>query len=141
MDKETEKVIKNIAEIQIESLNRILHNEDKPNSALAQELILRLLEISEDAIPDDVPLNKLQMVFKDLVHEETQRRIDMYKQILEIPSIIRTLNEYQLYLCSHILWKMEDTWIIDNQQGVLGAWAELQICINKFHPELTLILN
>lgn len=141
MDKETEKVIKNIAEIQIESLNRILHNEDKPNSALAQELILRLLEISEDAIPDDVPLNKLQIVFKDLVHEETQRRIDMYKQILEIPSIIRTLNEYQLYLCSHILWKMEDTWIIDNQQGVLGAWAELQICINKFHPELTLILN
>ena len=141
MDKETEKVIKNIAEIQIESLNRILQNEDKPNSALAQELILRLLEISENAIPDDVPLNKLQIVFKDLVHEETQRRIDMYKQILEIPSIIRTLNEYQLYLCSHILWKMEDTWIIDNQQGVLGAWAELQICINKFHPELTLILN
>ena len=141
MDKETEKVIKNIAEIQIESLNRILQNEDKPNSALAQELILRLLEISEYAIPDDVPLNKLQRVFKDLVHEETQRRIDMYKQILEIPSIIRTLNEYQLYLCSHILWKMEDTWIMDNQQGVLGAWAELQICINKFHPELTLILH
>ena len=84
MDKETEKVIKNIAEIQIESLNRILQNEDKPNSALAQELILRLLEISEDAIPDDVPLNKLQIVFKDLVHEETQRRIDMYKQMLEI---------------------------------------------------------
>ena len=139
MDKETEKVIKNIAEIQIESLNRIIQNEDKPNSALAQELILRLLEISEDAIPDDVPLNKLQVVFKDLVHEETQRRIDMYKQMLEIPSIIRTLNEYQL--CSHILWKMEDTWIMDNQQGVLGAWAELQICINKFHPELTLILN
>lgn len=141
MDKETEKVIRNIAEIQIESLNRIIQNEDKPNSALAQELILKLLEISEYAIPDDVPLNKLQVVFKDLVHEETQRRIDMYKQMLEIPSIIRTLNEYQLYLCSHILWKMEDTWIIDNQQGVLGAWAELQICINKFHPELTLILN
>lgn len=141
MDKETEKVIKNIAEIQIESLNRILQNEDKPNSALAQELILKLLEISEYAIPDDVPLNKLQVVFKNLVHEETQKRIDMYKQILEIPSIIRTLNEYQLYLCSHILWKMEDTWIMDNQQGVLGAWAELQICINKFHPELTLILN
>ena len=92
MDKETEKVIKNIAEIQIESLNRIIQNEDKPNSALAQELILRLLEISEDAIPDDVPLNKLQAVFKDLVHEETQKRIDMYKQMLEIPSIIRTLH-------------------------------------------------
>ena len=120
MDKETEKVIKNIAEIQIESLNRIIQNEDKPNSALAQELILRLLEISEDAIPDDVPLNKLQAVFKDLVHEETQRRIDMYKQILEIPSIIRTLNEYQLYLFSHILWKMEDTWIIYNQKSVFG---------------------
>ena len=141
MDKETEKVIKDIAEIQIESLNRIIQNEDKPNSALAQELILKLLEISEDAIPDDVPLNKLQGVFKYLVHEETQKRIDMYKQMLEMPTIIRTLNEYQLYLCSHILWKMEDTWIMDNQQGVLGAWAEIQSCVNKFHPELTLILN
>lgn len=141
MDKETEKVIKNIAEIQIEALSRIIANEDKPNSALGQELILKLLEFDESCIPDEVPMSEMRKVFKEVIHEETQKRIDIYKQILEIPTAIRTLNEYQLYTCSHILWKMEDVWVLDNQQGVLGAWAELQACTNRLHPELTLILN
>lgn len=141
MDKETEKVIKNIAEIQIEALSRIIANEDKPNSALGHELILKLLEFDESCIPDKMSTDQMQTVFKELIHEETQKRIDIYKQILEIPTAIRTLNEYQLYVCSHILWKMEDVWVLDNQQGVLGAWAELQSCTNRLHPELTLIIN
>ena len=33
MDKETEKVIKNIAEIQIEALSRIIANENKPKKS------------------------------------------------------------------------------------------------------------
>lgn len=141
MDKETEKIIKNIAEIQIEALSRIISNSDKPNSVLGQELILRLLEFDESCIPDEIPTGQMKKAFKELIKEETQKRIDIYKQVLEIPTAIRILNEYQLYLCSHILWKMEDVWIIDNQQGVLGAWAELRSCTNKLHPELTLILN
>lgn len=141
MDKETEKIIKNIAEIQIEALSRIIANEDKPNSALGHELILKLLEFDESCIPDEISSGQMKKVFNVLIKEETQKRIDIYKQVLEIPTAIRILNEYQLYLCSHILWKMEDVWIIDNQQGVLGAWAELRSCTNRLHPELTLILN
>ena len=82
MDKETEKVIKNIAEIQIEALSRIIANEDKPNSVLSQELILKLLEFDESCIPDEIPTDQMQRVFKEVIHEETQKRIDIYKQIL-----------------------------------------------------------
>lgn len=141
MDKETEKVIKNIAEIQIEALGRIIKNEKNPNSSLSTELVLKLLEVGEENIPDDIPDSELRNLFHELIEEETQKKIDLYKQLIEIPTSIRTLNEYQLYICSHILWKMEDEWITDNQQGVLGAWAELQSCTRKFHQELTLILN
>ena len=141
MDKQTEKIIKNIAEIQIESLQRIFNNESKPNASLSQELTMKLLEISEEALCNNTPANKLGKVLKDLIKTETQNRIDLYKQVLDIPTVIRTFNEYQLYLCIHILWKMEDVWILDNQEGVLGAWKELQKCIDKFHPEVTLIMN
>lgn len=141
MDKETEKVIKNIAEIQIEALGRIIKNEKNPNSSLSTELVLKLLEVGEENIPDDIPDSELRNLFHELIEEETQKKIDLYKQLIEIPTSIRTLNEYQLYICSHILWKMEDEWITDNQQGVLGAWAEIQSCTRKFHQELTLILN
>ena len=51
------------------------------------------------------------------------------------------LDEYQLLLCSHILWKMEEVWILDNPQGVNGAWLEINKAISKFHPEYTLIIN
>lgn len=141
MDKETEKVIKNIAEIQIEALGRIIKNEKNPNSSISTELVLKLLEVGEENIKDDISDSELRNLFHELIEEETQKKIDLYKQLIEIPTSIRTLNEYQLYICSHILWKMEDEWITDNQQGVLGAWAELQSCTRKFHPELTLILN
>ena len=49
-------------------------------------------------------------------------------------------SEYQLYICSHILFKMEDEWIHDLSQGVYGAWELLHKETNKFHPELTLII-
>ncbi len=37
--------------------------------------------------------------------------------MIEYPQLIKTLTEYQLYVCSHILWKMEEEWITDNSQG------------------------
>lgn len=141
MDKPTEKIIKQIAEIQIESLQRILENESKPNASLSQELTMKLLEISDEALGNNTPANKLGKVLKNLIKSETQNRIELYKQVLDIPTVIRTFTEYQLYTCFHILWKMEDVWILDNQEGVYGAWKELQRCIDKFHPEVTLIMN
>lgn len=141
MDKETSQIIKNIAEIQIEALQRILDNEDKPNAALSQELIMDLLKIDVSQLEEGTPYNKMNQKLKDLIHRKVDMRIDAYKQMIEIPTAIHCLDEYQLLLCSHILWRMEEVWILDNSQGVNGAWLEINRAIGKFHPEYKLIIN
>lgn len=141
MDKETSQIIKNIAEIQIEALQRIIDNEDKPNSSLSQELIIYLLNIDISQLEEGTPYNKMNQKLKTLIHRKVDMRIDAYKQMIEIPTAIYCLDEYQLLLCSHILWKMEEVWILDNPQGVNGAWLEINKAISKFHPEYTLIIN
>ena len=141
MDKETSQIIKNIAEIQIEALQRIIDNEDKPNSSLSQELIIDLLNIDISQLEEGTPYNKMNQKLKTLIHSKVDMRIDAYKQMIEIPTAIYCLDEYQLLLCSHILWKMEEVWILDNPQGVNGAWLEINRAISKFHTEYTLIIN
>lgn len=141
MDKETSQIIKNIAEIQIEALQRIIDNEDKPNASLSQELIIDLLNIDISQLEEGTPYNKMNQKLKTLIHRKVDMRIDAYKQMIEIPTAIYCLDEYQLLLCSHILWKMEEVWILDNSQGVNGAWLEINRAISKFHPEYTLIIN
>lgn len=141
MDKETSQIIKNIAEIQIEALQRILDNEDKPNASLSQELIIDLLNIDISQLEEGTPYNKMNQKLKNLIHRKVDMRIDAYKQMIEIPTAIYCLDEYQLLLCSHILWKMEEVWILENSQGVNGAWLEINRAISKFHPEYTLIIN
>lgn len=141
MDKETSQIIKNIAEIQIEALQRIIDNEDKPNASLSQELIIDLLNIDISQLEEGTPYNKMNQKLKTLIHRKVDMRIDAYKQMIEIPTAIYCLDEYQLLLCSHILWKMEEVWILDNSQGVNGAWLEINRAISKFHPEYKLIIN
>ena len=141
MDKETSQIIKNIAEIQIEALQRIIDNEDKPNASLSQELIVDLLNIDISQLEEGTPYNKMNQKLKTLIHRKVDMRIDAYKQMIEIPTAIYCLDEYQLLLCSHILWKMEEVWILENSQGVNGAWLEINRAISKFHPEYTLIIN
>ena len=141
MDKETSQIIKNIAEIQIEALQRIIDNEDKPNASLSQELIIDLLNIDISQLEEGTPYNKMNQKLKNLIHRKVDMRIDAYKQMIEIPTAIYCLDEYQLLLCSHILWKMEEVWILENSQGVNGAWLEINRAISKFHPEYTLIIN
>lgn len=141
MDKETSQIIKNIAEIQIEALQRIIDNEDKPNASLSQELLIELLNIDISQLEEGTPYNKMNQKLKTLIHRKVDMRIDAYKQMIEIPTAIYCLDEYQLLLCSHILWKMEEVWILDNSQGVNGAWLEINRAISKFHPEYKLIIN
>lgn len=142
MDKETSQIIKNIAEIQIEALKRIIDKEDEPNSSLAQELLIELLNIdTSQLLEKGTPYNKMNQKLKTLIHHKVYMRIDAYKQLIDIPTAIYCLDEYQLLLCSHILWKMEEVWILDNPQGVNGAWLEINRAISKFHPEYTLIIN
>lgn len=121
MDKETKDIVKLIAGIQIESLNSIKEDVKNGND-IAQDLIKKLLQIEE---------GEIRGVLDNM--------IKLYSDMIEYPQLIKTLTEYQLYVCSHILWKMEEEWITDNSQGVLGAWAIIQKYTNVLHPELTLL--
>ena len=108
MDKETSQIIKNIAEIQIEALRRIIDKEDEPNASLSQELHIELLNIDiSQLLESGTPYNKMNQKLKSLIHHKVYMRIDAYKQLIDIPSAICCLDEYQLLLYSHILWKIE----------------------------------
>lgn len=117
MDKSTEKIISNIASIQLEAITSIDQDRSMP-----EDLAFKYLEIPSESQWDHAV--------------ETLR--DLYIQMMEMPTIIRMLSEYQLLLCSHILYRMEDVWMIDNSEGVFGAWSEIHAQMKKFHPEFTL---
>lgn len=121
MDKETKDIIKLIAGIQIESLNSLKEDVSKGNN-IADDLIKKLLQIDNDGIT---------MALDD--------HIQLYVDIEQTPQLIQTISEYQMLVCSHILFRMEDEWVHTNSQGVLGTWAIFQKSNLKFHPELTLL--
>ena len=121
MDKETKDIVKLIAGIQIESLNSLKEDIFNGNN-IAQDLIKKLLQIDNDEI----------IMALD-------EHIELYTEIENTPQLINILSEYQMLVCSHILFRMEDEWVHNNSQGVLGTWAIFQKSNLKFHPELTLL--
>lgn len=124
MDKETKDIIQRIATIQVEALTNILNNFDNLNPS-EYDMLKDLLCI----IPES----------REEVLETIQNRIQGYQDITRYPNLIKAIDEQQLYICSHILFQMEEEWLLDNSQGVYGAWAILFKESYKFHPELTLI--
>lgn len=119
MDKETKEIIRRIASIQMDALSNIIENpEDNDN-----ELLIKLLQVK----PDEV-VSAAENVY------------NFYKEVEDMPELIKMANEYQVLVCHHILFQMEDEWIIDNSQGVFGAWAFLHEALGKFHPEFRLML-
>lgn len=124
MDKETKYIIQRIATIQVEALTNILNNFDNLNPS-EYDMLKDLLCI----IPES----------REEVLETIQNRIQGYQDIIRYPNLIKAIDEQQLYICSHILFQMEEEWLLDNSQGVYGAWAILFKESYKFHPELTLI--
>lgn len=121
MDKETKDIVKLIAGIQIESLNSIKEDVKKGNN-IAQDLIKKFLQIEDDEII-----------------QALDEHLGLYVEIENTPQLINMLSEYQMLVCSHILFRMEDEWVHNNSQGVLGTWAIFQKANLKFHPELTLL--
>lgn len=117
MDKSTEKIISNIASIQLEAI----------------------ITIAQDrSIPDDLAFQYLEIPSESQWDEAVETLRSLYLQMTEMPTMIRMLSEYQLLICSHILYRMEDVWMIDNSEGVFGAWSEIHAQMKKFHPEFTL---
>ena len=121
MDKETKDIIKLIAGIQIESLNSLKDDVNNGNN-IAEDLIKKFLQIDNDEII-----------------QALDEHIQLYVDIEQTPQLINMINEYQMLICSHILFRMEDEWVHTNSQGVLGTWAIFQKSNLKFHPELTLL--
>lgn len=131
MDKETKDIVKLIAGIQIESLAS-LKEEVKFTGNLNFMLLLKdLLKMEDDY---------LLLTKEDFLHALDQH-IQLYVDIEDSPLLIRLLSEYQMMVCSHILFRMEDEWIQTNSQGVIGCWALFKEAQLKFHPELSLIKN
>ena len=120
MDKETKEIIRRIASIQMDALSSIIENpEDKDH-----ELLIKFLQVK----PEEV-VSTAEQVY------------NFYKEVEDMPELIKIANEYQVLVCHHILFQMEDEWIIDNSHGVFGAWAFLHEALDKFHPEFRLIWN
>jgi len=119
MEQNTAKIISQIAEIQLEALHKLKDNP-KEISVLA---LMKLLETTDDEITEAI-----------------DNHINLYEDLRDNPGLIKMLTEYQTSLCSYILWRMEDTWVSQNQEGVLGAWAILTEAQRKFHPEYNIIL-
>lgn len=117
MDKSTEKILSNIASIQLEAIKII--SQDR-------------------SIPEDLSFRYLEIPSESEFDEAVETLGDLYNQMIEMPTMIRMLSEYQLLICSHILYRMEDVWMIDNSEGVFGAWSEIHAQMKKFHPEFTL---
>ena len=117
MDKSTEKIISNIASIQLEAIMTIAQDR---------------------SIPDDLAFQYLEIPSESQWDEAVETLRSLYNQMIEMPTMIRMLSEYQLLICSHILYRMEDVWMIDNSEGVFGAWSEIHAQMKKFHPEFTL---
>lgn len=117
MDKSTEKIISNIASIQLEAIMTIAQDR---------------------SIPDDLAFKYLEITSESQWDHAIETLRELYIQMIEIPIMIRMLSEYQLLICSHIIYRMEEVWMIDNSEGVFGAWSEIHAQMKKFHPEFTL---
>lgn len=117
---EVAKVIKDIASIQLESLDKIITGHFDNNYIKG---IYKLFEISLYEVKDNAEIIS-----------------DYYKSILVNPENIYLINEFQLGVCGHILFKMEDTWVTDNPEGIRETWNIFHTINEKFHPEYSLIL-
>ena len=119
MESSTAKVISQIAEIQLEALQ----NLKKDPSQITKEDLMKLLSVKESEI-----------------NEAIDNHIQLYEDLRDNPSLIKMLTEYQTTLCSYILWRMEENWINQFQDGIAGAWAVIIDAQRKFHPEYRIIL-
>ena len=117
IEPEAKQVLDMICDIQLNALQSI---EDYPNKE--QKLAAKLIQSN---LSDwNAQLGSLMAT---------------YKNIKSIPQAITLLDEYQLLVCSHILFRMEKVWIVEYSYGISSLWSVIHECMEKFHPEYKLI--
>lgn len=117
IDPEAKQVLDMVCDIQLDALQSI---RDYPNKE--QKLAAKLIQSN---LSDwNAQLGSLRAT---------------YKNIKSIPQAITLLDEYQLLVCSHILFRMEKFWIVEYSYGITSLWSVIHECMEKFHPEYKLI--
>lgn len=115
------KILWKIAEIQLDALYNIQAHKEE----LDDNFIIRYIENSYNDI--NLGIAKLE---------------DIYTQISQARCpdlLINLLSEYQIGICIHILFRMEDIWMNEfSQRDVMAAWDILLKAQSKFHPEYIL---
>lgn len=113
MDKSTEQIIRQIAEIQLEAIE-VAKKEHLTG--------IQLKRLCGESITNDV----------DRV---ISRLTDTYKQVIDYPRSISMLPVYQLNLCCSILTENYKTWELDNSEGVYGAFELFNSLIKSMKYE------
>lgn len=117
LEKDTKDVIRMIADIQLEAIDTIEKDPKK-----------------------DADLASLYLQVKDNNWKAAISSINgIYQQIKDIPQAIGLLDEYQLLVCTHILYSMEDSWNLSHSYGVAETWGVIHSLMKKFHPEYKLL--
>lgn len=113
----------------------------------AKQVLDMICDIQLDALEsiNDYP-NKEQKLAAKLIQSNLSdwnaqlgRLKAMYQNIKSIPQAITLLDEYQLLVCSHILFRMEQVWMVEYSYGISSLWSVIHECMEKFHPEYKLI--
>ena len=119
IEPEAKQILDMVCDIQLNALQSI---EDYPNKE--QKLVAKLIQSN---LSDwNAQLGKLKAT---------------YQNIKSIPQAITLLDEYQLLVCSHILFRMEQVWMVEYKYsyGISSLWSVIHECMEKFHPEYKLI--
>ena len=113
----------------------------------AKQVLDMVCDIQLDAIKSirDYPSKSRELAAKLIQEHESDwdnqisRLTEMYQNIKSIPQSIILLDEYQLLVCSHIIFMMEPIWMIEYSYGISSLWSVIHECMEKFHPEYNLI--
>ena len=117
IEPEAKQVLDMVCDIQLDALESIkdYHNKE-------QKLAAKLIQSN---LSDwDAQLGRLKAT---------------YQNIKSIPQAMTLLDEYQLLVCSHILFRMEQVWMVEYSYGISILWSIIHECMEKFHPEYKLI--
>lgn len=119
MEQGTKDVIKAIASIQIDAIESIVKSGYQVN----HKLLCEYLQVTTSEVKN-----------------ATHLLLSMYKNIEADPRSFVFLPKYQVGVCAHILFEMEDIWV--NEYGfeaVHGAWGVMGKLNKEYHPEYSLV--
>ena len=119
MDHGTKEVIKRIADIQVSAIESIINEDYKVN----HRMLCKYLQIT----PTEVK-------------SATNILLSMYQNISADPRSFVFLPEYQVGVCAHILFEMEEVWApLVGFDAIHETWKIIGRLNKEYHPEYSLV--